>query len=104
METILVVNAGSSSLKFQVFALGALSAIRFPCCREMSRGHWSARTLHDVRPVDLVVTELAVIGFPEGRATLLETGPGASVAQVVAATEAELVIPDQVPAMRLCHA
>jgi acetate kinase len=47
METILVVNAGSSSLKLQVFALGALSAIRFPCCREMSRGHWSARTLHD---------------------------------------------------------
>lgn len=57
-----------------------------------------------MRPVDLVVTELAVIGFPEGRATLLETGPGASVAQVVAATEAELVIPDQVPEMRLGHA
>ena len=54
-----------------------------------------------MRPVDLVVTELAVIGFPEGRATLLETGPGASVAQVVAATEAELVIPDHVPEMRL---
>ena len=53
-----------------------------------------------MRPVDLVVTELAVIGFPEGRATLLETGPGASVAQVVAATEAELMIPDQVPEMR----
>jgi hypothetical protein len=33
MEPILVVNAGSSSLKLQVFALGALSAIRFPCCR-----------------------------------------------------------------------
>jgi acetate CoA/acetoacetate CoA-transferase beta subunit len=45
-----------------------------------------------------------VIGFPDGKATLLETGPGASVAQVVAATEAELVIPDQVPEMRLCHA
>ena len=57
-----------------------------------------------MRLVDLVVTELAVIGFPEGRATLLETGPGASVAQVVAATEAELVIPDQVPEMRLGHA
>jgi acetate CoA/acetoacetate CoA-transferase beta subunit len=54
-----------------------------------------------LRPVDLVVTELAVIGFPDGRATLLETGPGISAAQVVAATEAELVIPDSVPEMAL---
>src|SRR6267142_6690432 len=45
------------------------------------------------RPVDLVVTELAVIAFPEGRATLRETGPGVTTAQVVAATQAELVIP-----------
>ena len=52
-----------------------------------------------MRPVDLVVTELAVIGFPDNRATLLETGPGVSVAQVVAATEAELVIGTQVPEM-----
>jgi len=52
-----------------------------------------------LRPVDLVVTELAVIGFSEGRATLLETGPGISVTQIVAATEAELVIPDKVPEM-----
>jgi acetate CoA/acetoacetate CoA-transferase beta subunit len=54
-----------------------------------------------LRPVHLVVTELAVIGFPDGQATLLETGPGISVAQVVAATEAELVIPDHVPEMAL---
>jgi acetate CoA/acetoacetate CoA-transferase beta subunit len=53
------------------------------------------------RPVDLVVTELAVIGFPDGRATLLETGPGVSVDQVVAATEAELAIPKNVPEMPL---
>jgi acetate CoA/acetoacetate CoA-transferase beta subunit len=45
-----------------------------------------------VRPVDLVVTELAVIAFPDGRATLLETGPGISAAQVGAATQAELAI------------
>jgi acetate CoA/acetoacetate CoA-transferase beta subunit len=57
-----------------------------------------------MRPVDLLVTELAVIGFPGGQATLLETGPGASVSQVVAATEAELVIPDRVPEMALGHA
>jgi acetate CoA/acetoacetate CoA-transferase beta subunit len=53
------------------------------------------------RPVDLVVSELAVIGFPDGRATLLETAPGVSVEQVVAATEAKLAIPDKVPEMRL---
>src|ERR1700712_1541256 len=29
-----------------------------------------------LRPVDMVVTEMAVIAFPGGRATLLETGPG----------------------------
>jgi acetate CoA/acetoacetate CoA-transferase beta subunit len=46
-----------------------------------------------LRPVDLVVTELAVISFSGGRATLLETAPGASVDQVRAATEAELTIP-----------
>jgi acetate CoA/acetoacetate CoA-transferase beta subunit len=54
-----------------------------------------------VRPVDLVVTELAVIAFGGGRATLLETGPGVSTAQVVAATEAELALPSHVPEMAL---
>jgi acetate CoA/acetoacetate CoA-transferase beta subunit len=53
------------------------------------------------RQVDLVVTELAVIAFPDGRATLRETGPGVSVAQVTAATAAELVVPDHVPEMAL---
>jgi acetate CoA/acetoacetate CoA-transferase beta subunit len=54
-----------------------------------------------IRPVDLVVTELAVIAFRDGRATLLETAPGISPAQVVAATEAELVIPNNIPEMSL---
>jgi acetate CoA/acetoacetate CoA-transferase beta subunit len=54
-----------------------------------------------VRAVDLVVTELAVIAFKDGRATLLETGPRISSAQVVAATEADLVVPKQVPEMAL---
>ena len=53
------------------------------------------------RQVDLVVTELAVIAFPEGRATLCETGPGISAAQVAAVTEAELVIPSRIPEMSL---
>ena len=51
--------------------------------------------LTSVRPVDLVVTELAVIGFPGGRATLLETAPGVTVEQVRAATEAELAVSEQ---------
>jgi acetate CoA/acetoacetate CoA-transferase beta subunit len=54
-----------------------------------------------LRPVDLVVTELAVISFPDRRATLQETAPGVSVDQVVAATEAELVVPDRVSEMTL---
>jgi acetate CoA/acetoacetate CoA-transferase beta subunit len=57
--------------------------------------------LTSLRPVDMVVTEMAVIAFPDGRATLLETGPGISVDQVVAATGARLAIPQQVPEMRL---
>jgi len=57
--------------------------------------------LTSVRPVDLVVTELAVISFPGGRATLAETAPGVSVEQVVAATEAKLAIPGKVAQMQL---
>jgi acetate CoA/acetoacetate CoA-transferase beta subunit len=53
------------------------------------------------RPVDMVVTDLAVIAFPNGRATLIETAPSVSVADVVNATEAELIVPDHVPEMSL---
>jgi acetate CoA/acetoacetate CoA-transferase beta subunit len=53
------------------------------------------------RTVDLVVTELAVIAFPKGRAMLMETGPGVSAAQVIAATEAELDIADDISEMSL---
>src|SRR3954447_7853882 len=57
--------------------------------------------LTSLRPADLVVTELAVIGFPDGRTTLLERAPGVSISQIVAATAAELVVADDVPEMRL---
>lgn len=57
--------------------------------------------LTSLRPIDLLVTEMAVIGFADGHATLLETAPGISVQQVLAATEAELVVPDQVPTMHI---
>ena len=57
--------------------------------------------LTSVRAVDLVVTELAAISFEGGRATLRETAPGVSVQQVLAATEASLVVPPQVPQMQI---
>lgn len=57
--------------------------------------------LTSVRAVDLVVTDLAVIGFPGGRATLMETAPGVSAADVIANTEAELVLPAKVPEMAI---
>jgi acetate CoA/acetoacetate CoA-transferase beta subunit len=57
--------------------------------------------LTSVRPVDLVVTELAVIAFPDGCATLLETAPGIGVADVLAATDAELRVSADVRPMQL---
>jgi len=55
--------------------------------------------LTSARPVDLVVTDLAVIAFPEGRATLVEIADGVTVDQVLAATEAELIVPERVNSM-----
>jgi acetate CoA/acetoacetate CoA-transferase beta subunit len=57
--------------------------------------------LTSARPVDLVVTELAVIAFPGGRATLLETAPGVTVGQVREATEADLAVSEHVCTMVL---
>ena len=53
------------------------------------------------RPVDLVVTDMAVIGFAGGKITLLETAPGVTVAEVMAVTEADLFIPANVPEMKI---
>ncbi|WP_018260545.1 3-oxoacid CoA-transferase subunit B [Methylobacterium sp. WSM2598] len=44
------------------------------------------------RRIDLLVTELAVIAFPDGRATLIETAPGVRLDEVRAATDADLAI------------
>lgn len=57
--------------------------------------------LTSLRPIDLLVTELAVISFAGGRPALLETAPGVSVEDVLAATEATLDVPDQVPQMKI---
>jgi acetate CoA/acetoacetate CoA-transferase beta subunit len=57
--------------------------------------------LTSARRIDLVVTELCAISFADGRATLIETAPDVSIEQVLAATEAELVIPSTVPQMKI---
>ena len=57
--------------------------------------------LTSTRAVDLVVTELAVISFLDGKATLVETAPGIAVDVVMASTEADLVVPGRVPHMNL---
>lgn len=48
-----------------------------------------------------LVTELAVIAFPDGQATLMETAPGVSVDQVLAATQAERAVSPDVKTMPL---
>jgi acetate CoA/acetoacetate CoA-transferase beta subunit len=57
--------------------------------------------LTSARPIDMLVSEMAVITFKDGKATLLETGPGVTVDQVVAATAAKLVLPESIPEMPL---
>jgi acetate CoA/acetoacetate CoA-transferase beta subunit len=56
--------------------------------------------LTSLRQVDLVVTDLAVIAFPNSRATLIETAPGVTAQEVLAVAEAELVVSEHVPQMR----
>ena len=56
--------------------------------------------LTSLRQIDLVVTDLAVIAFPNSRATLIETAPGVTAQEVLAVTEAELVVSEHVPQMR----
>ena len=57
--------------------------------------------LTSIRRVDMVVTELAVIAFSNGRATLVETAPGVTAAEAAKLCEAKLAIPDNVPQMSL---
>jgi acetate CoA/acetoacetate CoA-transferase beta subunit len=57
--------------------------------------------LTSIRTIDMVVTDMAVIAFPEGRATLMEIAPSVSVADVIANTDAELIIPATVLQMAI---
>jgi acetate CoA/acetoacetate CoA-transferase beta subunit len=56
--------------------------------------------LTSVRCVDLVVTELGVIGFADGCGRLLEIAPGVSMAQVLEATDAPLTTSGKIEEMK----
>ena len=56
--------------------------------------------LTSVRRVDLIVTELAVIEPTDDGLVLREIAPGVTLEQVLAATEARLIVADRVPGMQ----
>ena len=60
-----------------------------------------ALPLTSVRPIDLIVTELAVIAFQQDHLVLRERAPGVHVSEIVEKTEATLVVPQDVPEMML---
>jgi len=51
--------------------------------------------------VKKVVTDLAVLDIKDGKFHLVERAPGVSVEEIIAATEGDLVVPDDVPEMML---
>jgi len=57
--------------------------------------------LTSVRPVNLVVTELAVIEPSATGLVLKELAPGVTVDQVLEATEAKLIVPSEIPTMKI---
>ena len=57
--------------------------------------------LTSTRPVSLIVTELAVLEPTSDGLLLKEVAPGVSAQDVTAVTDAKLVIPTNVPTMRL---
>jgi acetate CoA/acetoacetate CoA-transferase beta subunit len=57
--------------------------------------------LTSIRPVNLVVTDMAVIEPTAEGLVLRERAPGVSVAEIVAATDARLLVFDSVAEMQL---
>jgi acetate CoA/acetoacetate CoA-transferase beta subunit len=55
--------------------------------------------LTSIRRVDLVVTDMAVLEPTEQGLVLRELAPGVTKEQVIAASEATLIVPDEVPEM-----
>lgn len=53
------------------------------------------------RRVSLIVTEMAVLEPTDAGLVVRERGPGVSVDQIVAATDARLMLPESVPEMQL---
>jgi 3-oxoacid CoA-transferase subunit B len=51
--------------------------------------------------VKKVVTDLAVLEIKDGKFHLIERAPGVSVEEIIAKTEGELVVPENVPEMVL---
>ncbi|MGM0635765.1 MAG: CoA transferase subunit B [Bacteroidota bacterium] len=57
--------------------------------------------LTGVKCVTKIVTNLAVLDVKDNKFRLLERAPGVSVDEIIAATEGELIVPDNVPEMKL---
>jgi len=57
--------------------------------------------LTSARRISLVVTELAVIEPTDQGLVVRELAPGVSIGQVIEATEAKLIIPPEIPEMKL---
>jgi len=57
--------------------------------------------LTSVRRVNLVVTEMAVIEPTDEGLVLKEVAPGLTVDEVIASTDARLIVPDAVPSMQV---
>ena len=57
--------------------------------------------LTGVACVKKVVTDLAVLDIKDGKFHLVERAPGVSVEEIIAATEGDLVVPENVPEMIL---
>jgi len=54
-----------------------------------------------VKEVDLLVTDMGVIEFTPDGLVLREVAPGVTVDDIIAATEAALIVPDNVGAMQV---
>lgn len=57
--------------------------------------------LTGVNCVSKVVTDLAVLEIKDGKFHLVERAPGVSVQEIIDKTEGDLVVPDDVPEMKL---
>ncbi len=57
--------------------------------------------LTGVKCVKKIVTDIAVLEIKEGKFHLLERAPGVSIEEIVSKTKGELVVPEEVPEMKV---